>query len=47
MRLAGVKTIEEANEFLDIYFPRHNERFSKVNLKEGDLHWPLPEGINL
>ncbi len=28
-------------------FSRYNERFSKVALKEGDLHWPLPEGINL
>jgi transposase InsO family protein len=47
MRLAGVKTIEEANEFLDVYLPRHNKRFSKVALKEGDLHRPIPEGMDL
>lgn len=47
MRLVKVKTIEEANEFLDDYLPRHNERFSKKALKEGDLHRPLPDEVNL
>jgi len=47
MRLAKIKTIEEANEFLDDYLPRHNERFSKKALKEGDLHRPLPDEVNL
>ncbi len=47
MRLVKVKTIEQANEFLDDYLPRHNERFSKKALKEGDLHRPLPDEVNL
>jgi transposase len=44
-RLAGVCTIEEANKFLEEFMPRHNERFSKMALKEGDLHRRLPMGI--
>lgn len=47
MRLAGVKTIEEANEFLESYLPCHNERFSKVACKEGDLHRPLAMDVDL
>ena len=47
MRLAKIKTMEEANEFLDDYLPRHNERFAKKALKQGDLHRPLPDGVNL
>ena len=47
MRLAGVNTIKEANEFLEYYLPKHNERFAKEQLKERDLHQPLPKGVNL
>ena len=38
MRLAGIKTKDEANEFLEKYLPEHNKRFSVSPLKEGDLH---------
>ena len=38
MRLAGIKTKDEANEFLESYLPKHNERFSVPPLEEGDLH---------
>jgi hypothetical protein len=47
MRLAKIKTIDEANEFLEHYLPRYNEQFSKIALKEGDLHNPLPDGVDL
>lgn len=47
MRLAEIKTIDEANEFLEHFLPVYNERFSKIALKEGDLHKPLPDGIDL
>jgi hypothetical protein len=47
MRLAKIKTLEEANEFLEDYLPRYNERFSKIALKEGDLHNPLPDGVDM
>lgn len=45
LRLAGVCKIEEANRFLETFIPRHNKRFSKVALKQGDLHRRLPMGI--
>lgn len=38
MRLAGIKTKDEANEFLKEYLPKHNRRFSVLPLKQGDLH---------
>jgi hypothetical protein len=42
MRLAGVKSKEEANEFLEGYLPEYNERFSVQATKEGDLHRDAP-----
>jgi len=47
MRLAGVRTKEEANRFLEGYLPVHNERFSIAPAREGDLHWQLPKDIDL
>jgi hypothetical protein len=47
MRLAKIKNIEEANKFLEEYFEGYNERFSRPPKREGDLHRPLPEDINL
>ena len=47
MRLAGVKSKEEANLFLEWYLPIYNEQFSKVAREEGDLHRPLAKHINL
>jgi hypothetical protein len=47
MRLAKIKTLEEANEFLEVYLPVYNQRFSKIALKEGNLHRPLPDGVHL
>jgi transposase len=45
LRLNGVKTKEAANMLLEDFIPRYNERFSKVALKQGDLHRRLPLGI--
>ena len=42
MRLAGVKSKEEANEFLTWYLPEYNERFRRPAAKEGDLHRAAP-----
>ena len=47
MRLAGIKTREEANEFLEAYWPRHNARFAKEPRERGDLHRPLPKSLKL
>ena len=47
MRLAKIKTLKQANDFLEIYLPVYNERFSKIAIKEGNLHSPLPDEIDL
>jgi transposase len=47
MRLAGVRSKEEANLFLKRYLPIYNERFSRVAREEGDLHRLLTKSINL
>ncbi len=47
MRLAGIRTEDQANRFLEKFLLRFNERFAKVAKKEGDLHRPLPKGVNL
>ena len=38
MRLAGIKSIEVANEFLKTYLPKHNRKFKKQAASEVDLH---------
>jgi len=47
MRLEGVSSLEEANQFLKKYLPIYNKRFSRVAREEGDLHKPLAKHINL
>jgi transposase len=47
MRLAGVKSLEEANAFLARYLDAFNRRFTKEALEPGDLHRPLPKSVNL
>lgn len=47
MRLANISTIEEANKFLNTYWPKHNKRFSVKPIEESNLHRPLPQGIDL
>jgi transposase len=47
MRLRGIRTLEEANQFLEDYLPLYNRKFS-VCPKEGDnFHRPLPKGLAL
>lgn len=44
MRLAGIKTIAEANKFLEkTFIPKFNEKFSVVPKKSDNLHTPLTE----
>jgi len=47
MRLAEVKTLEEANRFVERYMPDFNRRFAGEALKPGDLHRRLPRSVNL
>lgn len=47
MRLRGVKSIEEANGFLEGYWPIYNRKFAVGAREQGDLHRSLPRGLNL
>jgi transposase len=47
MRLRGIKTKEEANEFLEEYLPRYNERFRVCPVNEADAHLRLPSRVDL
>jgi hypothetical protein len=47
MRLKGIKSIKEANEFLKYYLPIFNKRFSVKAIEKGDLHRLVPKGVNL
>ena len=40
MRLAGIATIVKANQFLDAYLPRYNQRFAVTPAQAVDLHRP-------
>ena len=42
MRLAGIRSKDEANEFLETYLPKHNKRFSISPAKQGNLHRKAP-----
>lgn len=47
MRLAKVKTKDEANEFLEEYLPKFNERFEKEPKSPVNLHREVPAGMVL
>ena len=47
MRLEKINSIEEANAFLGQYMAGYARRFGKQPAKDGDLHRPCPEGIDL
>jgi hypothetical protein len=47
MRLAKISSIEEANVFLEGYLEDYNKRFSRAPKREGDLHRPVPDDVNL
>ena len=47
LRLANVCTLDEANTFLESYWPKHNRKFAVKPMKEHDLHLQVPEGVRL
>jgi hypothetical protein len=47
MRLASISSLEAANRFLESYLSRFNAQFEREALQPGDLHRPVPKGINL
>jgi len=47
MRLKGIKSIIDANLFLDGYLKRHNERFSIEAAEKEDMHRPLAEDFDI
>lgn len=48
LRLAGISTIEEANQFLwEVYIPEHNRRFAVDPAEPVDVHKPLLPGQDL
>jgi hypothetical protein len=47
MRLAGIRTKDEANAFLKTYLPKHNKKFSVCPASEQDVHVQLPKSFAL
>jgi len=47
MRLRGIRSLEEANRFLEDYLPLYNRRFSVCPKEEDNFHRPLPRGLAL
>ncbi len=47
MRLNNISTIKEANKFLKSYWFKHNKRFAVKPLKQGNMHRPVPKGMDL
>lgn len=47
MRLQGIKTKDEANAFLETYWPRYNEKFRVCPANETDVHVRLPDHYDL
>ncbi len=47
MRLRGIRTLEEANQFLEEYLPVYNKRFSVCPKGKDNFHRPLPKRLVL
>ncbi|MDP2682057.1 MAG: ISNCY family transposase [Deltaproteobacteria bacterium] len=47
MRLLNIKTIEEANKFLQEYLLRYNKRFAVKPQRDENLHREIPEDLNM
>jgi hypothetical protein len=47
MRLRGIRTIGEGNQFLEEYLPLYNKRFSVRPKEKDDFHRPLAKGADL
>lgn len=42
LRLAGIRTLATANDFMETYLPRYNQRFAVAPAQAADLHRPRP-----
>ena len=42
LRLKGISSIEEANQYLPEYFKKHNEQFAVIAEEARDMHQPAP-----
>jgi transposase len=47
MRLRGISTMAEANRFLQEYLPVYNRKFAVKAARKGELHRPVPRGLDL
>ena len=47
MRLRGIRTLQEANAFLEEYLPIYNRRFCVSPREGGNLHRPFGRGLDL
>ena len=47
MRLRGIKTLAEANEFLGKYLPIFNARFNVIAREKSNMHRKVPRGISI
>jgi hypothetical protein len=47
MRLRGIRTIEEANHYLEEYLPLYNKRFTVCPKGKDNLHRPLGKEVDL
>lgn len=47
LRLADVRSLEEANRFLEEYIPRYNKQFGVPAVEEGSAYRPLPPEMDL
>ena len=47
MRLAEIRSLDEANRFLSGYLPIYNRRFSVKAAEGANLHRPIPAGLDL
>lgn len=47
MRLENISTLDEANRFLESYWPKYNAKFAKEPRAKQDFHRPLPKKMNL
>jgi hypothetical protein len=47
MRLEGIGNLEDANRFLEVYWPKYNGKFAKEPREKKDLHRRVTKNLNL
>lgn len=48
MRLAGIRSVQDANRFLSCYYiPKHNKKFTIPAKNKANLHRPIPKSLDL